>query len=261
MNGQPDGAKYRSDERSYAPSIAPRGLPPVLRRHRDIALMLRSLLLILAVVCALSSSAQDTKPLRDSLAAAAERLAYYPDSVDLRLRKAGWNVRLEQWDYAREEYDYILKRHPYNIAALFYRAYVNERQRRYSFARLDYESVLTLVPGHFEASLGLALLNQKDRHFTEALDQINRLVNQYPDSAVAYAARAGIEQERGMLELAEYDYSAAIERDACNKDYILCRAAVRLDIGRKREARDDLDRLVQLGTPRAALTEYYERCK
>lgn len=56
-----------------------------------------------------------------------------------------------------------------------------------------------LVPGNFEGQLGLALLNQKSKHFTEAFDQINSLVNQYPDSAVVYAARGGIEKERGWL--------------------------------------------------------------
>ena len=31
--------------------------------------------------------------LRDSLAVASEQLSYHPDSLDLRLRKAGWNLR------------------------------------------------------------------------------------------------------------------------------------------------------------------------
>jgi hypothetical protein len=34
--------------------------------------------------------------LRDSLAHATDVLAYHPDSVDLRLKKAAWNIQLEQ---------------------------------------------------------------------------------------------------------------------------------------------------------------------
>ena len=137
----------------------------------------------------------DRKALRDSLLQASNVLAYHPDSLDLRLRKAKWNILLEEWQYAREEYDYVLNRQPDNVAALFYRAFVNEKQHRYKFARLDLEHLLYIVPGNFEATLGLALLNQKDNRHTEAMNMINLLVEQHPANALAYAARAGMEAE------------------------------------------------------------------
>jgi tetratricopeptide (TPR) repeat protein len=138
---------------------------------------------------------------------------------------------------------------------------VNEKQGRFNFARLDYTNLLKLVPGNFEAQLGLALLNQKDKHYTEAFDEINRLVEQFPDSAVAYAARAGIEKERKMLELAEFDYTKAINKDGSNHDYILNRADIRIQLGKFDDAKDDLDRLVKMGVPRASMKEYYMRIK
>lgn len=197
--------------------------------------------------------------LRDSLKAATNALEFYPDSVDLRLRKARWNMELEEWQTAKNEYDKVLSKQPANIAALYYRAYCNDRLGRYNFARLDYQNLLTLVPGNFEANLGLALLNEKDHHYTEALDGINQLVDAHPDSAVAWAARAGIEVERGMNELAEYDYGEALKRDSDNQDYLLARADLRIKLGRNNEARDDLDHLVKLGTPKAALKEWYNK--
>ena len=118
----------------------------------------------------------DKKQLRDSLKAATELLAYHTDSIDLRLRKAAWNLQLGQWDYAKNEYDYVINRDPSNLAARYYRAFANEKLKRYNFARLDYEAILMVVPGNFQAQLGLALLNQRDNHFTEAFDQINALV-------------------------------------------------------------------------------------
>lgn len=199
--------------------------------------------------------------LRDSLAVAAEALSFHPDSLELRLRKASWNMQLEQWQYARDEYDYVLARNPQNIAALFYRAFVNEKQRRYSFARLDYEHLLYVVPGNFEAMLGLALLNDKDCRYTDAINQINLLVAQYPDSAEAYAARGGMEVERKMYAPAEYDYSKAIELSPYNTDYLLNRANVRLLMKRKKEAREDLDEIVRCGVPRANLIDWYKKCK
>lgn len=197
--------------------------------------------------------------LRDSLAAATEILAYHPDSVDLRLKKAAWNIQLKQWEYAKDDLDKVLFLDNVNIAGLFYRAYVNERMRRYNFARLDYQNLLTLVPGNFEAQLGLALLNEKDKHYTEAYDGINSLVEQYPDRAEAYAARAGIEKERGMLELAVMDFSEAIQRDDSNTDYLLNRADILITLGEYTEARADLRRLEQLGIHRNAMRHLYDR--
>lgn len=111
-----------------------------------------------------------------------------------------------------------------------YRAYANDKLRRYKFARLDYLNLLRIVPGNFEAQLGLALVNQKDQHYTDALDGINRLVTAFPDSAVAWAARAGMEKERNQLELAEYDYTEALKRDPNNSDYLLERADIRIKL-------------------------------
>ena len=122
-------------------------------------------------------SAQDN-PLRDSLKTALEKLSYHPDSVDLLLKKAAWNIELEQWQFAKESYDVVLAKEPMNVAALYFRAYVNEKLNRLNFARLDYENLLAIVPGNFEAQLGLALLNHKDKHYTKAMDMVNHLVSQ-----------------------------------------------------------------------------------
>ena len=224
-------------------------------------MMKRIVLFTVLWLVALCGQAQDKQSLRDSLAAATEALAYHPDSVDLRLKKAAWNVEMEQWQYAKDDYDRVLRKEPDNVAALYYRAFVNEKLGRYNFARLDYQNLIRLVPGNFEIQLGYALLNQKDHHYTEAMDQMNLLVSQFPDSALAYAARAGMEVERGQYELASYDYEEAILRDGTNTDYILAHADVLITLGRKEKARKQLDRLVALGVPRGSLKDYYKRLK
>ena len=93
------------------------------------------------------------------------------------------------------------------------------------------------------------------------MNQINLLVTQYPDSAVAYAARGGMEMERKMLAPAEFDYSKAINLDPTNTDYRLNRAHVRLMMKRKNDAREDLDEMVRLGVSRATLVEWYKKCR
>lgn len=207
--------------------------------------------------------AQEINPraLRDSLAKATEVLAYYPDSIDLRLKKAAWNIQLEHWNYAKDDLDKVLFLNNTSIAGLYYRAFVNEKLKRYNFARLDYQNLLVLVPGNFQAQLGLVLLNEKDKHHTEALNGINNLIEQYPDSALAYAARGGIEKEHGQKELAEYDYAEAIKRDSLNTDYLVNHVDLLIDLGRKTEAYAGLRRLQELGLSRAQLYDFYVRLK
>jgi len=215
--------------------------------------------LALGLLMSLTMQAQeDRKALRDSLKQAMETLSYHPDSVDLRLRKAAWNMQLGEWQYAKDEYDWVISHQPDNLAARYYRAYANTQLRRYNFARLDYENVLRVVPGNFDARLGLALLNQKDHHYTEAMDGVNMLVSSYPDSATAWAARAGIEKERDMKELAVYDYGEALRREPNNRDWLLARADLLIALRRYEEARKDLDRLVVLGVARGELRKMYK---
>lgn len=222
---------------------------------------MKKLVFVIFILCSLSVNAQSAKELRDSLAVAADSLAFHPDSVDLRLKKAAWNLQLGQWEYARAEYDYVLKLEKNNVAALYYRAYANEKLGRYNFARLDYQTLLTIVPGNFEASLGLALLNQKDKHFTEALDMLNALCEHHPNRSEGFAARAGVEVERKMYELADYDYSQALLIEPNNTDYLLSRVDVRLKLGHKDEAREDLNQLVKLGVSKSSLLDFYKLAK
>ena len=218
-------------------------------------------LLILMLLMSLASQAQTTKELKDSLDVLKEQIEFNPDSADLHLKKASINIQLGQWEFAKFEYDMVLRRYPDNLAALFYRAYVNMRMRRYTFARSDYNRVLTIVPGNYEALLGLAILNQREGRHTDALDILNRMTSEFPDSAEVYAARAEIEKENEMYELAELDYAEAMRRDDGNQDYILMRADILIRLGKKREAAEHLDRLVRMGIPRASLKDYYKRCK
>ena len=98
------------------------------------------------------------------------------------------------------------------------------------------------------------------RH-TEALDLANRLVNQHADKALAYAVRAGIERERGMLQLALFDYEQAISKDNTNTEYYIYKVETLIDMKQFDKAMQELNRLTQMGVPRAELAELYKRCK
>lgn len=230
----------------------------IIRKGRT---LLRPLALFIIIILPSAIRSQDYNSLQDSLRIATERLAFSPDSIDLRLRKAGFNLQLEQWQYAKEEYDKVLKKQNNNVAALFFRAYANKHLKRLHHAKQDYEHLLTILPKHFEARLGLALLCQEMGRITDAFDHINYLVEIYPDSSTTYAARAGMEVENNMYEIAELDISEAISREPGNIDYILQRALIRIHLNRKSDALDDLLALIKLGVPRKQLLPYFRMCK
>ena len=222
--------------------------------------LFRRLFLLSLLTCHFSLVSSQTS-LRDSLSILSAQLDQRPDDVELRLRKAAINMQLSQFDYARHEYDIILNSQPNNLAALFYRAYANERTRRHAYARQDYQRLLAIVPAHFEARLGLALLCQQDKRYTEAMDHLNMLCQQHPDSAIAFAARAGAEADRGYVELAIHDYSKAIQLQPENTDYLLSRADLYIRQRDYQHARSDLQQLTHLGIPRPALEDFYKRLK
>ena len=179
-------------------------------------------------------------------------------TTDELLKTAGAQIEKENWHDALDTYNKVLQKDSKNAAAFYFRAYVNEKLHRYKFARSDYEDFLKIAPFNYEGMLGLALLNQKDKHYTEAYDQINNLVEMYPDSVSAYIARAGMEEERGMLEPCVFDWGEAIRLAPSKGEYYTERAERLIRIGRKEEACRDLDKALELGESMASVKRLYK---
>ncbi len=199
---------------------------------------------------------------RDSLSVLNREIAHEVSwNTDLHLRKAAANMELQQWQYAIDEYSLILQHQVQNPAALFFRAYAATRLRRYEVARTDYEEFLHIFPTHSEARLSLAYVLELMDRKTEALDQLNMLVEMHPDSATYYASRASLERDLGQLEASVYDWEQAILRDGQNADYVVSEVELLLYLERRKEARRVLDAAVQRGIPRGLLHSWYDRVR
>jgi tetratricopeptide (TPR) repeat protein len=222
---------------------------------------MRVYLFIFVFVFVSSSSAQTRQVWRDSLETLSANLKQNPTNIDLRLRKAEADIQLEQWDYALAEYGRILRADERNLAALFFRAYVHEKQKHYDLAKVDYDAFLAIEPVHLEARLGLAHVLQKMGRKQDTIDELNRIVQMFPDSADAYAARAAYETELQQYEVAVYDWGEAARLNPDNVDYTISKVDVLLRLGRQKEAREALDSLVARGTPRGLLKEWYDRTR
>lgn len=208
-----------------------------------------------------TAGAQTRQEWRDSLETLSASLKKDPNNIDLRLRKAEADIQLERWDYALAEYGGILRADDKNLAALYFRAYVHEKLRHYAEAKADYDAFLAIEPLHLEARLGLAHVLQKMGRKSDTIDELNHIVQMFPDSADAYAARAAYEMEMQQYDVAVYDWGEAVLRRPEHADYTVSMVDVLLRLGRKREAREALDALVSKGTPRGVLKEWYDRIR
>lgn len=198
---------------------------------------------------------------RDSLQVLNKAISLEPHNTDLRLKKAAVNIELGQWEYAIEEYGRVLALDQKNLAAFYFRAYAHTNQRHYDLAKNDYESFLAIVPKHFEAQLGLAMVKRALGRKTDTIDELNRLVQQFPDSAKAYAARAAYETELKQFELALFDWEEAMKREPRNLEFLVSRVDVLLTLKRHEEAWALLNDALKRGVPRAALKEWIDKCK
>ena len=207
------------------------------------------------------AGAQTPREWRDSVSTLIEAIRQDPRNTDLRLKKAEANINLQQWEYAIEEYGDVLRLDDRNLAALYFRAYCHTQLRHYDMAKADYDAFLAIQPQHFEAHLGRAHVLQKMGRKADVFDELNLIVQQFPDSADAYAARAAYETEQQLYDVALYDWDEAIRRHPGSAEYAVSKADVLLGLGRKKEAKETLDAVVLQGTPRGALKEWYDRCK
>ena len=222
---------------------------------------MRKLLLITLFMYGICAQAQTPREWRDSVSVLIEAINKAPKNISLRLLKAEANINLQQWDYAVQEYGYVLRLDERNLAALFFRAFCHTQLRHYDLAKFDYETFLSIQPEHFEAHLGLAHTLQKMGKKTDAFDELNRIVQLFPDSADAFAARAAYETDLKQYEAAVYDWDEALRLQPGNVEYAISKVDALIRLGRRQEAREQLDAIVRRGTPRGALKQWSDQLK
>ncbi len=204
------------------------------RKMKKLGRLLATFSVLLVSVVAHGQTVQQW---RDSLEVLNRLIVLHPHDADLRLRKAAVNIELGQWDYAIEEYGRVLQENPENLSALYFRAYAENHERRYDMARADYERFLHISPLHFEARFGLAMVKRNMGKRTETMDELNRLVELFPDSALAYAARADYEAELEQYEVSLFDWDEALRLQPDNTEFQAARlrtANAKAQRGRRR---------------------------
>ena len=95
---------------------------------------------------------------------------------------------------------------------------------------------------------------------TDTFDELNRIVQMFPDSADAYAARAAFETEQKLYDIALYDWDEAIRRRPLNDGYVVSKANILITLNLLDEARRELNAAIKRGIPRYALKEWLDKC-
>ena len=150
---------------------------------------------------------------------------------------------------------------PFLSRPYYYRAYANNNLRRYTLAKNDYETLIRLAPRNKEARLGLIYTLTCLKKHNDALDQANILIELFPDSSEAFAARAGVEEDMNAFELALYDLDQAIRLSPTESEYIIAKAEILIHLNRKQEAKTLLQAALKRGIPRESLLAIMARCR
>ena len=174
-------------------------------------------------------------------------LSLQPKNAELMLDRAALHYRMGNEGRALNDYSDVIDLQPENMEALLVRAHIYSAMHDYKRARADYDAMIRIDPLNEKAYIGLILLNDCDGRPREAMEQMNGLIMVYPNHAMLYAIRGGIEQRRLQYEAALRDLNKAIEMEPENADFYVSRATLYLDMKKRKLARLDTQMAVKLG--------------
>ncbi|KAA6344382.1 Beta-barrel assembly-enhancing protease [termite gut metagenome] len=188
-------------------------------------------------------------------------LNFTPYSIPILLNRA--TVYMEQGFSNRAYVDYcqVLDKDKKNMEALLMRAYIYMMRRDYNASRMDYNSLLDVNSLHYSARLGLATLNQREEKFREAIDILEGLIAEYPTEMELYVARAEVEQNMNLPDLALIDIDRAIQLNPLSAEAFLLRGKINLAYKKKKTAKKDFEKAELLGISSSNLREWLQQCR
>ena len=198
---------------------------------------------------------------KDALESYTLALNKTPHSIKMLLNRASLYLEMDYLSKAYGDYCSVIDLDPENVEALQFRAYIYMRQRQYNDARNDYHTLLETEPGNRTARIGMVMANQKDKRFREALEELNRMITDYPQDASLLKARAELEVDMNSMDLALLDLENAAKMTPNDPDiYVMC-GEIYLAQGKKREAYVAFEKAIELGIPRPQLQDKLKASK
>ena len=170
-----------------------------------------------------------------------------PHNVAVRLRRAALYLWAGVDDRALSDYNLVLDDEPTCEEALLFRADIYRRKRSYRLARADYESIIQMHPNNMKACIGLVITNDADGRPQEAMNQINLIIEAWPEEGLPYLVRGEMYMRRGIYPQALLDFDESIRLDPANPDAYISRGLYYRYRHKTSLARDDFRRAVEMG--------------
>lgn len=109
--------------------------------------------------------------------------------------------------------------------------------------------------------MGLAMLGEKEGRVQSAMDEMNRLVSDYPKDVSVLKMRANMEWEHGQLEAALFDLEEVLKLDSQDASSYVMKGDICLELKKKSEAREAYEKAMTLGVSRVELADKLKQCK
>lgn len=184
-----------------------------------------------------------------------------PYSTAMLLNRASLYMEKGREDLAYVDYCTVIDLLPDEIEARLVRAYIYQRRRQYKEARIDYNVVLRQDLGNRTARLGMVMLDEKEHRTAAALEEMNRLVQEYPDDALLLKMRANLYLGQEQWEAALLDLETAVRKDLSDAEVCVVLGDTYLKVKKKSDARAAFEQAISRGLPRAELAPRLKACK
>lgn len=170
-----------------------------------------------------------------------------PKTVNILLARASVYMQLGMTDSAYDDYLEVISNDVRNKEAMTMKSYIDFSRRDYVKAKEGYNNLLKWYPDDYNAMLGLAMVEQKEKHYDKASVILSSLISSNPTDVKLYLARAEVEYERGLYELALEDCIKAIELDNKSVQAIIMRIKINTKRDKSLLVKSDMKRLNKMG--------------
>jgi len=128
-----------------------------------------------------------------------------------------------------------------SVLAPYFIGLIYERSNRIEEARIWYQKAYQVSPECYPASLGLARIMETQGNTQEALKILSDLVIRFPDNLDAKRQLARTYYQAGEWSRAERAIAEILQRDSRDREFILLRAQVLVEMGQFLQAQTPLD--------------------
>ena len=114
----------------------------------------------------------------------------------------------------------VIKDHPDNAKAYYYRGYVNEKLKQNIDALSDFEKVVALDPDNYDSYVHIDWHYAQERDWHTIVTYWDKYIERNPDDDKAYLERGGTYFRSGKLKLAMQDAKRACDlgnREGCKR--------------------------------------------